>query len=315
VGAGVVSLSLYMPWGESRGGAGTTLMDYGFTGQRSMEGSIGLQYFNARWYDSYITQFSQPDSIIPDLYNPLDWNRYAYVRYNPIVNTDPSGHRVVCDAEEDCDEAQKLSRLDDEGYWKELIKYDFGIKMSDKGDKKWDVRNLQLIQSSLSMVNNVLNGFLKSMVVGQSFVLMNQNPAEGDYHGCTMCFPGQSIQFFTKGTDALRQINIFHEVGHLLNSVPGFDDKFSSQITNPSWVHLEPTEKNGLQPVINPDALRVLRVQDPNYGTVGARQTFNNWGPREEWADAFANYVAGNIDMTSSEGQDMAGFVSGVLGH
>jgi hypothetical protein len=34
VGAGVVSLSLYMPWGGSRGGAGTTLTDYGFTGQR-----------------------------------------------------------------------------------------------------------------------------------------------------------------------------------------------------------------------------------------------------------------------------------------
>jgi RHS repeat-associated protein len=80
----MVSLSLYKPWGESRGGAGTTLTDYAFTGQRSMEGSIGLQYFNARWYDSYITQFSQPDSIIPDPYNPLDWNRYSYVRDNPL---------------------------------------------------------------------------------------------------------------------------------------------------------------------------------------------------------------------------------------
>ena len=35
----MVSLSLYKPWGESRGGAGTALTDYGFKGQRSMEGS------------------------------------------------------------------------------------------------------------------------------------------------------------------------------------------------------------------------------------------------------------------------------------
>jgi hypothetical protein len=41
---------------------------------------------------SYITQFSQPDSIIPNLYNPQDWNRYAYARYNPLKYTDPSGH-------------------------------------------------------------------------------------------------------------------------------------------------------------------------------------------------------------------------------
>ncbi len=33
----MVSLSLYKPWGESRGGAGTTLTDYGFTGQRKMD--------------------------------------------------------------------------------------------------------------------------------------------------------------------------------------------------------------------------------------------------------------------------------------
>jgi len=41
-----------------------------------------------------IMQFNQPDSLIPDPYNPLDWNRYAYARYNPVNNTDPTGHWV-----------------------------------------------------------------------------------------------------------------------------------------------------------------------------------------------------------------------------
>jgi len=38
--------------------------------------------------------FVSPDTLIPDLYNPIDWNRYAYARYNPINNSDPTGHWV-----------------------------------------------------------------------------------------------------------------------------------------------------------------------------------------------------------------------------
>jgi len=51
----MVSLSLYMPWGESRCGAGMTLTDYGFTGQRKMGDSVGLIYYGARFYDPYKT--------------------------------------------------------------------------------------------------------------------------------------------------------------------------------------------------------------------------------------------------------------------
>jgi hypothetical protein len=31
-----------------------------------------------------LNQFGQPDSIISNIYNPLDYNRYAYARYNPL---------------------------------------------------------------------------------------------------------------------------------------------------------------------------------------------------------------------------------------
>jgi hypothetical protein len=46
--------------------------------------------------ESYITRFSQPDSIVPDPYNPQSLNRYSYVLNNPIRYNDPTGHSA-CD--------------------------------------------------------------------------------------------------------------------------------------------------------------------------------------------------------------------------
>jgi RHS repeat-associated protein len=63
---------------------------HGFTGQRSRE--YGPLYdYGARMYDPELGRFLQPDPVIPDLYNPQDYNAYAYVRNNPLANTDPSG--------------------------------------------------------------------------------------------------------------------------------------------------------------------------------------------------------------------------------
>jgi len=80
----MVSLNLYMAWGESRGGAGTRLTDYGFNGQRSMEATIGLYYFNARWYDSSLGRWAQPDPTIPSGQGTQAWDRYEFVNSNPL---------------------------------------------------------------------------------------------------------------------------------------------------------------------------------------------------------------------------------------
>lgn len=49
-------------------------------------------FYNARWYDSYLNRFIQPDSIVPDPKNPVAWDRYAYSANNPVRYNDPSGH-------------------------------------------------------------------------------------------------------------------------------------------------------------------------------------------------------------------------------
>jgi len=99
-----VSELKYRAWGEVRYSSGAPVTDYTFTGQYSNVDDFGLMYYGARWYDPSIAHFSQPDSIIPDQYNPLDWNRYSYARYNPIKFTDPSGHMPACEFPYECDQ-------------------------------------------------------------------------------------------------------------------------------------------------------------------------------------------------------------------
>ena len=41
---------------------------------------------------SYLNRFLSPDSIIPNPYDPQSWDRYSYVRNNPVNRVDPSGH-------------------------------------------------------------------------------------------------------------------------------------------------------------------------------------------------------------------------------
>jgi len=101
----------YMPFGETLGVSATELpTDYTYTGQREAA-EIGLKYYIARWYDSEIGHFIQADTIVPGAGNPLAWNRYAYVEYNPIRYTDPTGHMV--DEEGSYNPWKKTVRTDD----------------------------------------------------------------------------------------------------------------------------------------------------------------------------------------------------------
>jgi RHS repeat-associated protein len=86
---------------------------YRFTGQRE-EASLGLYYYNARWYDSALGHFLSPDTLVPEAGNALDYHRYAYVRFNPLKYNDPSGHICIpvinigdtCDAPTNWDAVQ-----------------------------------------------------------------------------------------------------------------------------------------------------------------------------------------------------------------
>jgi len=80
----------YYPWGETRFGSLET--EYQFTGQYRLA-ALGLDYFNARWYDSALGRFAQADSIVPLASQGVQaLDRYTYANNNPLRYNDPTGH-------------------------------------------------------------------------------------------------------------------------------------------------------------------------------------------------------------------------------
>jgi RHS repeat-associated protein len=78
-------------YGTTRAGNTANLnTDRTFTGQK--QDGTGLLYYNARYYDPALGTFISPDTLVPDPGLVLDYNRYMYVRGNPLRYTDPSGH-------------------------------------------------------------------------------------------------------------------------------------------------------------------------------------------------------------------------------
>ncbi|HET7085144.1 MAG TPA: FG-GAP-like repeat-containing protein [Rhizomicrobium sp.] len=95
-GGNVVQRLAYDAWGKPRGSAACGTMNSpittrGFTNQEEMPTPC-LVNLNARIYDASIGKFLAPDSVIPDPYDGQSFNRYTYVRNNPLSFTDPTGH-------------------------------------------------------------------------------------------------------------------------------------------------------------------------------------------------------------------------------
>ncbi len=83
----------YFAYGAMRDASGYAGTDRLFTGQREV-GEIGLYHYGARFYSPLIRRFISADTVVPEQGRPQDLNRYSYVRNNPLVYNDPSGHLI-----------------------------------------------------------------------------------------------------------------------------------------------------------------------------------------------------------------------------
>jgi RHS repeat-associated protein len=78
----------YWPYGSMAEQAGSA-PSRGYTAQRQ-DGTFGLFYLHARYYDPVIGRFISPDPIAPSSAS-VGLNRYAYASNDPVNNTDTNG--------------------------------------------------------------------------------------------------------------------------------------------------------------------------------------------------------------------------------
>jgi len=97
-----------VPPANTDNGGAQGLTPRGFTGHEMLD-DLGLVHMNGRIYDPLLGRFLSADLIVQNPSSLQDYNRYSYVRNNPLSLTDPSGFATISDYEE------KIKKLREEG--------------------------------------------------------------------------------------------------------------------------------------------------------------------------------------------------------
>lgn len=95
----------YFPHGEQYGGVVNSAERMRYTGHEKDQNAAGtaddLDYMHARYSSANLGRFLTADPQLGTIGDPQSWNRYAYVRNNPMNFTDPTGEYVVNCAKDD----------------------------------------------------------------------------------------------------------------------------------------------------------------------------------------------------------------------
>jgi RHS repeat-associated protein len=240
-----VSRHDYLPFGEElfAGMAGrTTGLGYinadgsrqKFT-QKERDIETGLDYFGARSFASTQGRFTSADDVVNDSHvaDPQSWNKYAYVRNNPLKYIDQSGQEA--DVAIKTDERNKTGTI--------TIKATIGIWTKDSKNISQDALN-QAASGIKSSIDKAWSGqyekdgityTVKTEVTVQAYSTEqkaidagSQNVVEmikGNVSGDSVAESGRGlISSYDSGTwniDRVGTRTIAHEFGHLLGAGHG----------------------------------------------------------------------------------------------
>ncbi len=136
-------------------------------------------HMKGRIYDPTLGRFLQPDPIVEDDLNPQTWNRYTYVRNNPMTFTDPTGYVTKgsngCAARCERQRERTTERLIGQGW-----------SISGGGSNGGSSRNTTPAGATEGATNNSLFAHAWTKFVKDA-------PKPGDFNGVTNAFEANAI--------------------------------------------------------------------------------------------------------------------------
>lgn len=100
----------YLPYGDTFVHKGDTNFAPKYNSQE-LDRESGFYFYNARYYDPGIARFTSADTIIDGESDTQGWNRFSYVRGNPIGAKDPTGHEIYIAGNNDAYKKEVLEDL------------------------------------------------------------------------------------------------------------------------------------------------------------------------------------------------------------
>lgn len=259
--------------------------------------------YKARFYSPALGRFTQPDTITPNMTQGL--NRYSYVGNSPIIFSDPSGHRPVCDEPSECKRVPKSSSLlifkaDDGQNWtdqeKKILKKGandiakaLARDINSENRLLWKMGEIDQYQriTSTQAFNNVFGGPIVVRRSGSDCDCWAQHMNKQD---------GQHYEIWIFSTTSAEDLIshpylIVHEIGHAFNAAVGGQPAYSV----PGSL-FRPTNSEG---IIGTD------IDGNFYGYHGAHfqwqfgKTAGDAQGGEEFADMFVGWTYGKWENSS----------------
>ncbi len=88
-----VTRTEYLPYGETWFTEGDEGNAPKFNSQE-LDRETNYYFYNARYYDPEIARFVTADNLVDNESDTQGWNRFSYVKGNPVVYKDPTGHLI-----------------------------------------------------------------------------------------------------------------------------------------------------------------------------------------------------------------------------